>query len=145
MPAEFTFHHIGLASVTWPRTGASRQLGFRAEGPVFEDPLQRIRGLFITLGAMRVELLQPLDDTSPLQGYLNRGIKIYHQGFLCHDIARSIQTLEAQQPASFRRQTGRGLRKPPHCVSDIAESIVDRTDRSSALGSLSQHTYVAPK
>jgi methylmalonyl-CoA/ethylmalonyl-CoA epimerase len=98
MPAELTFHHIGLACRDMAKDRADHEhLGYRAEGPVFEDPLQRIRGLFMTLGAMRVELLQPLDDTSPLQGYLKRGVKIYHQGFLCRDIVRSIQTLEAQR------------------------------------------------
>ena len=43
---------------------------------ICEDPLQGIRGLFMTLGPMRVELLEPLDETSPLEAYLKRGVKI---------------------------------------------------------------------
>src|SRR5262245_9045177 len=93
---DLRFHHIGLAC---RKLAADRQdhelLGYRAEGELFEDPLQRIRGLFMTLGPMRVELLEPLGSDSPLEAYLKRGIKIYHQCFLCGDIERSIAALQA--------------------------------------------------
>lgn len=90
------FHHIGLACRNMARDRADHELlGYQAEGDVFEDPLQRIRGLFMTLGPMRVELLEPLDETSPLQAYLKRGIKIYHECFLCPNIAQAVKQLEA--------------------------------------------------
>jgi len=96
MPSDLEFHHIGLACRDLAIDRRDHELlGYRAEGEVFEDPQQRIRGLFMTLGPMRVELLEPLDEQSPLSSYLKRGIKIYHQCFLCDDIAHSIQTLEA--------------------------------------------------
>lgn len=97
MLRELQFHHIGLACRDLARDRRDHELlGYRAEGEVFEDPLQRIRGLFMTLGPMRVELLEPLDDTSPLWAYLKRGIKIYHQCFLCHDIRQTIEHLTTQ-------------------------------------------------
>jgi methylmalonyl-CoA/ethylmalonyl-CoA epimerase len=96
MPSDLEFHHIGLACRDLAVDRRDHELlGYRAEGEVFEDPQQRIRGLFMSLGPMRVELLEPLDEQSPLTSYLKRGIKIYHQCFLCDDIAHSIQTLEA--------------------------------------------------
>lgn len=92
---DLRFHHIGLACRDLARDRRDHEfLGYRAEGEVFEDPRQRIRGLFMTLGAMRVELLEPLDEGSPLSAYLKRGIKIYHQCFTCPDIAKSIEALE---------------------------------------------------
>ena len=96
MLSDLKFHHIGLACRDMAKDRRDHELlGYRAEADVFTDPLQRIRGLFMTLGPMRVELLEPLDETSPLNSYLKRGIKIYHQCFLCPDIAHSIEVLEA--------------------------------------------------
>lgn len=94
-PGDLVFHHIGLAcrDMAADRRDHER-LGYRAEGPEFADPMQRIRGLFMTLGPMRVELLEPLDATSPLHAYLKRGIKIYHQCFECRDLERTIAELE---------------------------------------------------
>jgi len=96
MHDDLRFHHDGVA--TRNMAVELRQyelLGFRTEGPVFVDPLQHIRGLFLTLGTMRVELLEPLDETSPIHSHLKRGIKIYHHGFTCHDIARTTERLVA--------------------------------------------------
>lgn len=93
---NLTFHHIGLACRDMARDRRDHEfLGYRAEGEVFADPTQRIRGLFMTLGPMRVELLEPLDETSPLHAYLKRGIKIYHQCFLTPDIEATIQSLQS--------------------------------------------------
>ena len=89
------FHHIGLACRDMAQDRRDHEfLGYRAEGDTFEDPRQRIRGLFMTLGPMRVELLEPLDESSPLTAYLKRGIKIYHQCFSCPDIAQTIHNLQ---------------------------------------------------
>ena len=96
MQTELKFHHIGLACRDMAKDRRDHELlGYRAEGAEFADPLQRIRGLFMTLGSMRVELLEPLDETSPLTSYLKRGIKMYHQCFLSANLAQSIEVLEA--------------------------------------------------
>jgi methylmalonyl-CoA/ethylmalonyl-CoA epimerase len=96
MLGDLKFHHIGLACRDLAKDRRDHELlGYRAEGEEFADPLQRIRGLFMTLGPMRVELLAPLDETSPLTAYLKRGIKIYHQCFVCGNLAHSIEVLEA--------------------------------------------------
>lgn len=96
MLSDLQFHHIGLACREMAKDRADHEfLGYRAEGDVFEDPLQRIRGLFMTLGTMRVELLEPLDESSPLHAYLKRGIKVYHQCFTCRDLDQAIAALES--------------------------------------------------
>jgi methylmalonyl-CoA/ethylmalonyl-CoA epimerase len=90
-----TFHHIGLACRDLAVDRRDHEfLGYVAEGDVFEDPLQRIRGLFMTLGGMRIELLQALDEASPLRSFLRRGVKIYHECFLCPDFDRSLAALQ---------------------------------------------------
>ena len=96
MLEDLRFHHDGVATRDMAKElRAYELLGFRSEGPVFTDPLQCIRGLFLTLGPMRVELLEPLDETSPIHSHLKRGIKIYHHGFTCRNIALATERLLA--------------------------------------------------
>ncbi|MFD2612364.1 VOC family protein [Paenibacillus gansuensis] len=92
---DLRFHHVGLAC---RRLEAERKahelLGYVAEGETFVDPVQRIRGLFMTNGGMRIELLEPAASPSPVDEILQRGQKMYHQGFLCSDIRAAVAYLE---------------------------------------------------
>lgn len=92
---EGVFHHVGLACKDLAvQRAAHLALGFAEEGPVFEDPVQRIRGQFLVHGPFRIELLEPLGAGSPLDGYLRRGILMYHQAFLVPDMKAAIAELE---------------------------------------------------
>ena len=91
-----TFHHVGVACRSIDREQAAyAPLGFTADGPKFEDPVQRIRGLFLSNAGYRVELLEAIDPdgSSPLEPFLRRGIKLYHQAFETPDLDASIATL----------------------------------------------------
>jgi methylmalonyl-CoA/ethylmalonyl-CoA epimerase len=89
-----TFHHVGLACHDLAGEAAAHALlGFTPDGEVFEDPHQRIRGWFHTLGPFRVELLQPLDDESPLMDWLRRGVKLYHVCYETDDLDDALATL----------------------------------------------------
>lgn len=93
---QLSFHHVGLACKSLAQERSVHlALGFVDEGPVFEDPVQRIRGQFLLHGTFRIELLEPLGEDSPLGGYLKRGIKMYHQAFLVKDIRAAIAELTA--------------------------------------------------
>jgi methylmalonyl-CoA/ethylmalonyl-CoA epimerase len=99
------FHHVGLACQSLePEKAAHALLGFVPEGAVFHDPLQRIRGLFMLHGGMRIELLEPAGPDSPLQPFLQRGMKMYHQAFETDSIEASIGDLT---------KAGAMLRVPP--------------------------------
>jgi methylmalonyl-CoA/ethylmalonyl-CoA epimerase len=102
---DLHFHHVGLAceSIEVERS-AHRLLGYIDEGEVFIDPVQRIRGCFMTQGGMRIELLEPAGEGSPVRSFLSRGIKIYHQAFETGDINHSIDEL---------RKAGAVLAVPP--------------------------------
>ncbi|HEX4143246.1 MAG TPA: VOC family protein [Pirellulales bacterium] len=96
MVDDLRFHHDGVATRDLAKDLLAYELlGFRAEGPVYDDPLQCVRAQFLTLGPMRVELLEPLDETSPIHSHLKRGIKIYHHGFTCRDIGLTTERLVA--------------------------------------------------
>lgn len=47
--------------------------------------------------APRVELIAPYGNQSPVTPWLERGIKLYHQGFLTGDLYAEIERLRAQR------------------------------------------------
>jgi len=91
-----SFHHVGLACRDISaETAAHALLGFVPEGAVFEDPHQRVRGSFQTLGAFRVELLEPLGDRSPVVAWLERGVRLYHVCYETDDLDAALAGLGA--------------------------------------------------
>lgn len=92
---DLRFHHVGLACRDIEvEQRAHRLLGYADEGVPFVDPLQRIRGCFMTHGGMRVELLEPAAEDSPLEPFISRGLKMYHQAFETAAIEHSIDELK---------------------------------------------------
>jgi methylmalonyl-CoA/ethylmalonyl-CoA epimerase len=87
------FHHIGVACRDIDKEmRAFEVLGYALDGDPFSDPLQKIRGCFLTGVGPRVELLAPLDDSSPLMPWLEKGVKMYHQAY-------EIESMDAALPA----------------------------------------------
>jgi len=91
-----SLHHAGPACRDIAAEAAAHALlGYVPDGPVFEDPHQRVRGSFHTLGPFRVELLEPLDDRSPLIGWLERGVRMYHVCYGTDDLDGTLAQLRA--------------------------------------------------
>lgn len=92
----FTFHHLGVACRDLAREleGWTR-LGYRPEGEAFTDPTQKIHGQFIVGPGPRLELLAASEPGSPVEGYLQRGTKIYHQAFEAQAFDASLAELQA--------------------------------------------------
>lgn len=94
---DLVFHHVAIASPSISEEENSfLLLGYTREGEIFTDPVQKIKGLFMTLGNARVELLEPLSPDSPLNAFIQRGIKIYHQAFFCEDIFTTVKFYSEQ-------------------------------------------------
>jgi len=95
--AGLAFHHVGLACRDLAvETAAHALLGYSPEGAVFEDPHQRVRGSFQTLGPFRVELLEPLDEQSPLVSWLERGVRMYHVCYETDDLDAALGRLRGE-------------------------------------------------
>ncbi|MCW6509535.1 VOC family protein [Lichenifustis flavocetrariae] len=76
------FHHLGLACRSIDReTQSWISLGYRQEGSDFEDPIQGVRGRFLIGPGPRLELLMPSGPESPINGMIDRGVKLYHHAF----------------------------------------------------------------
>lgn len=94
-----TFHHIGIAC----RDIAKTQAFYLGQGytasPVVEDPLQHVRISFLEKeGAPRIELLEPLDDQSPVARTLaTSGVSPYHMCYEVEDIEAAVIHLRGQR------------------------------------------------
>ena len=91
------FHHIGVACRDLNSDEAHfAALGYAREGESFEDPRQRIRGLFLTAaGQPRLELLVNAHETGPLDPWLAKGVKFYHFAYEVPALDRAIEDLKA--------------------------------------------------
>lgn len=89
----FSFHHIGVAARSIDRDfSIYRLLGYKKEGDVFDDPVQGIRGLFITAKDQpRLELLENLEGSRTLDILLERREKLYHTAYCVQDIEKAVE------------------------------------------------------
>jgi hypothetical protein len=87
---NWRFHHIGIATnqhdVLVKRL---RNLGF-GEDLDFEDPLQGVGGTFLSGGEMRVEILEPLDNSDTLSPWLANGNRCYQVAFEVPDLDEAL-------------------------------------------------------
>jgi methylmalonyl-CoA/ethylmalonyl-CoA epimerase len=91
------FHHVGLACRDLDQTTAVQALaGYRPEGGIFEDPLQKARLRFLVGGGSRLELLTPMSEDSPVAKVLARGARLYHQAYEVADLEAGIAALRAR-------------------------------------------------
>jgi len=90
----FNFHHIGLACEDINKEiKAHQMLDYKIESNLFEDEYQKIKGVFMTNGGFRIELLEALSIDSPINNYLKKGIRMYHQCFVTKNLEIAIEYL----------------------------------------------------
>jgi methylmalonyl-CoA/ethylmalonyl-CoA epimerase len=80
--------HVGIAvrSIDAVVSGAEKRF----------DPLQNVRVAFVELNGVLCELVEPVDERSPVNGYLKRGrVSLYHLCFEVPDLDGAIR--EARQ------------------------------------------------
>ena len=69
-----TFHHLGIASEFLEGDArAYAALGYEPEGAEFVDEIQGVRGLFLTGGGPRLELLEPLPGSGDARSHPRAG------------------------------------------------------------------------
>lgn len=90
------FHHVGMAcrNIT-VELGELALLGYKAEGPRFEDPIQQVFIQFVSGGGPRLELIQPANPQSPVNGVLKRGSKFYHLAYEVDELEKAIDQFKA--------------------------------------------------
>lgn len=92
---DLKFHHIGVATKSIEKElQFFLKLGYQQISDVFCDETQKIKGVFIAAPfAPTLELLENLDETGPLSGVLEKGIKFYHFAYETQDIETDLKKL----------------------------------------------------
>jgi len=86
-----TFHHLGIACRSIEREQrVYAGLGYALEGERFADPLQGVRGSFMTGAGPRIELLENLPDSTTLTPWLSKNIRVYHMAYLVDDFNAEV-------------------------------------------------------
>lgn len=99
MESLLHFHHIGIACRDISKSSEFYTLMGYVAGSVTEDPIQHVRVCFLEKeGSPRLELLEPLDEKSPVARTLaTAGVSPYHICYEVADIAAAIETLRGQR------------------------------------------------
>lgn len=87
-------HHFGFAvkSIAECAERISRVVKGEWLGDIIEDPLQQVRVSFISIkNCPKIELVEPINDISPINGYLKKGAPLYHICYEVDDIGESIK------------------------------------------------------
>lgn len=96
LPANLgPFHHVGVAvhSIADTVNVYTKIFGARVDSELFHDPMQGVRIQFVMMGGLRVELLEPAAEPSPVDGVLKRGLAIYHVCYEVADLDAALVTL----------------------------------------------------
>lgn len=77
------FHHIGLV------VKSIKDINPLAE--IITDSIQRVRVAFVLLNGIKLELIEPYGDNSPVIESLKRKVKFLHMCYTVHDIEEVIK------------------------------------------------------
>lgn len=96
MSSVKSLNHIGIAvhSIDSQKALYEDALGMAFEG--FEEvPSQKVRVGFFRVGDVRIELLEPTDESSPIAKFLGkRGEGLHHLAFTVEDLQSRIDELK---------------------------------------------------
>jgi methylmalonyl-CoA/ethylmalonyl-CoA epimerase len=101
MLRNFTLHHVGVAVPDLEQASDfyTKAFGFRIVAGPLEDPIQKVRAIFMTQSgpaAPLLELITPANDESPVNTYLTQGVGAYHVCYEVGEIADALSELRAQ-------------------------------------------------
>jgi methylmalonyl-CoA/ethylmalonyl-CoA epimerase len=114
MAPALRLHHMGfvVADIATAMPAFVHSMAAEWDGKIFDDPLQKAKVAFLTTreGDAQIELVQPADDGSPVQRFLQeRGGGMHH---LCYEVA----DLEAEL-AAFRSRGASIASRPKPAVA----------------------------
>ena len=84
------FHHIGLSVKSITSI-------FPKAKPII-DPIQKVKEAFINFEGMTLELLEPIDETSPIYNNLKNNYKLCH---ICFEVSNLNNAIENAKKEKF--------------------------------------------
>lgn len=95
MLESMTFHHIGVAVKDIAATAAIYIAGGYKESAITFDPIQNVKICWLEKEGMPlVELLEPVDETSPVNKTLEKnGVTPYHACYIVKNLEEAVVAL----------------------------------------------------
>lgn len=92
-------HHIGVATRNIEKEFKTfEKLGYNKCSEVFEDPIQKMKGLFIECeNQPRLELIEGIGEDNPVKLHILKGNKFYHFAYETNDIEGCIKPFVDRQ------------------------------------------------
>ena len=99
MLSNFRFHHIGVAVKSIDKTATIYEQGGYCRSKITLDPIQNVNICWLLKDGMpMVELLEPIDDSSPVCKTLEKnGVTPYHTCYIVDNIDKAIIELRKQR------------------------------------------------
>jgi methylmalonyl-CoA/ethylmalonyl-CoA epimerase len=72
-------------------------MGYGPEGSQVHDPIQQVYIQFVIGGGPRLELIQPANPQSPVNGVLKRGSKFYHLAYEVDHLETAIDQFKSKK------------------------------------------------
>jgi methylmalonyl-CoA/ethylmalonyl-CoA epimerase len=92
-------HHVGYVTREIAKSRRLYEdLGFAAATPIYHDPIQKVRVVFMATGSdVLVELVEPAEPDSPVSNFLTKhGPGLHHLCYEVADIERACEQLREQ-------------------------------------------------
>ena len=122
-------HHVGIVVAGLEEAAAvyCGVLGFDREGGVVHDRVQKVRIQFLLdpSARIRLELLEPVGESSPVAEALRKGGGVHHICYETSDLERAIE--------GFRRQGAVLIAKPVSAPAISAAEVAFLYDRVQGI------------
>lgn len=143
-------HHVALvvAAIADARRFWCNTLGLR-DGPVVPIPADRVEIAFLAAGDIRIELVQPVDDSTGVARFLaSRGEGFHHVCFEVPDIVAALTRLSIDGVELIDTTPRRGAEGPvaflhPRSCHGVLVELIEAPG-GPAWGALYPHGFVAP-
>lgn len=92
MQSGLKLHHIGVATRNIEKEFEMfSKLGYEKCSEIFEDKIQRMRGLFIKASNQPcLELIEGVGDNNPVKSHILKGNKFYHIAYETSNIEKDL-------------------------------------------------------
>jgi methylmalonyl-CoA/ethylmalonyl-CoA epimerase len=128
--SNWKFHHVGIATNSLETLATRMQDVSTGQVLDFEDPAQGVRGRFLEIGNMNLEILEPLGDDNTLAPWLNDGNRVYQIAFEVDDLDLELEIVrkkririvrDAQQAVAFNGRRVAFLMPVPGLLIELIE------------------------
>ena len=93
---SFTIHHIGIATPHHDKTLEGYKMLGAAVIKDLVDDKRHVRLSWLKIGENYLEIISPVDDSSPVGRIVKNGVAPYHICFQVDDIGAAIEKLRLQ-------------------------------------------------